>query len=82
MRTVMPTLRKLFLNNLTATAALLAGILRGNLDHCSTGAFSLVRKRSDEGAPGHITDRAAQPAVPQHAFYVEAFHRDVAVATY
>jgi len=84
MRAAMPTLRKLLPHGLATTAALLAAALRRNVDHGSTGAFSLVhkRKRSAEGAPGHTTDRTAQPAVPQHTLYVEAFLRDGAAATY
>jgi len=64
------------------TAAVVICVLRGNLDHRGTGAFSLVRKCRDEGAPRHITDRLGQPEAPQHAFGVEALHRDSPVATY
>ena len=82
MRAAVPAFRKLLRYGYAAATAFLAGSRGIYFDNQGTGAFSLVLQGRDESAPGDVTDRPAQPAVPHHPTDVEAFHRDKAVAFY
>jgi len=65
---------------LTAGGTLLARVVRGHLSNLTTGPFSLVGQRRDEGRPAYVANRLGKPGVPEHPLDVQAFHSDLAVA--
>ena len=75
-RAVVPALCQILLHYRAALTALLACSASIHVDYLDAGTFSLASKYKQECIPACILDRTSQPAVPQHALHVQAFHSD------